>query len=659
MIRQKKQKHIYFAAIMALLFFLPLNFLFSQFVLPDDRKTTHKDIDVVRSEDALKLISNLSARLLNAVTGEIELTWENPEKTGKLALVRSDKPIETISILLSSGIIAVLDPGTNRFSDFMLKPGNYYYALVNYEGFKNETAVLSRGQNYTIQPVIVTEYKGSDSQKAQDAVQGISTEWINPTTLRVKWNYKPTSGVSLSVYRDGHPLDKEDKVRKAIRLGVVDSSRNYFDDINPAAGDHYYAVMVQDSKGVEKIILKSDQTYTSKTAGRPVVAPSVVKGIKAVKLEGHSALISWSDPDSYGVAQYEIYRSKTAIIDQEGLKTAEKIASVTSDIRQYVDTDSTENSAYYAVLSLSQTGELNQVIQPGQNSLEKPVLWDQTGDKVAKDDQIVPDDKEEKLPDDVVIPDDKIADDQKDDRLSFLPDDKELENEQISKPKHDLLVQDLRAVVRRNGVYITWSSGEQRLKSYPESAQLHLFRFSGRPDSMSQLTRKNHVITLPVTASAFLDVPEKSGFYYYAVFVSTPKGVSPSSFVFDENVVGPVIFESPGKREIAEGQQGEDDQFEQFLEQGGADSEQQGLDAVLRATFQEKKYIEALEHLDRYRNSSNEEVKARAIFYMALSNYYLGNYEKAVEYLLDPSVKKRYNKRANFWYRQALERIDQ
>ena len=65
----------------------------------------------------------------------------------------------------------------------------------------------------------------------------------------------------------------------------------------------------------------------------------------------------------------------------------------------------------------------------------------------------------------------------------------------------------------------------------------------------------------------------------------------------------------------------------------------------------------AIASITPYRNNSDKKVRAKALFYLALSHYKLKKYDRALDYLVNPLVVQAYGKRARFWYQRTLEKI--
>ena len=84
------------------------------------------------------------------------------------------------------------------------------------------------------------------------------------------------------------------------------------------------------------------------------------------------------------------------------------------------------------------------------------------------------------------------------------------------------------------------------------------------------------------------------------------------------------------------------------------------LNRVLSRTYDEKKYNSAIKQLrvfhQNYHNANS--IRARALFYVAMSHYYLRRYDLSKKSLSHSLVTRYYRERAELWNKRIVERTD-
>lgn len=638
MIKKKHSKFLFLTILFAC-----VTSLQSQFILPEDKYTTHKDIDVIRADNDKIEIYGINAKATMTSPGEVKIHWNNFVKNAVLAVVRSEKPVSNLSALQLGKVVVVLKGGESNFKDTILNPGDYYYAVVSYQRLKDETVILKPNENYTTSPVHFDEKDlANQTESAKETVSNIKASILDDKTVRIQWNFDPVSNVSLMVYKNTHVIDSENAIKNSIRIGSVSSDKNYFDD-QEGAGQFYYAVIVLQF-GIEKTILKANENYTTKPVKKQESSNPTVKFIRAVKNKKNEIFISWYFPTSKFPSEFVIYRSSRQIVKEEDLQKAEIIQKLKPDAKSYIDNDYPDGDLYYAVLTQNKQGTIQKILIPDENTMVNPVI--------NETESVV----EEKKPEEAVEKKEEVAVKPVEPVKPVVPD----------TPKNELLIYDIQAVAERSAIRISWKPDKKTFVELPEKAIFfHLFRFREKPESLSALTAETYLAKIPLNEESYIDTPPESGLYYYAIFFSTPKGVL-TDLKYGDNLIGPVIYKKP---EEPEKTKSEKDKLEKEakttdksdIDVSGLSTTQdvsaEKLNNALRRTYLQEKYEEAITALDGFRHSPSVKIKARAMFYSALSSYYLGKYKEAMEYIMNDSVKKVYGERADFWYRQILEKI--
>jgi hypothetical protein len=606
-----RKKYISFA-----LFFISSVVLHAQFILPEDKYTTQRDIDVIRVNDDNLDTRNLKAVIKKVSKGEVLLSWTYSKNNVPVAVIRHDKPLSNMSMLKLGKVINVLDAGQINLKDTVITAGDYYYAVVSYQKLKEENVILKADENFTTAPIHFDEKDlTAQSKLLKEFVSNIKAVILDNKTVRLQWVYEPVPNVSLLIYRSTAEISDENKLKNAMRIGTVPSEKNYFDDQDGSSGDAFYAVTVFTQFEIEKYIFKANQNYTTTAIKKPEIASSVIKTLRASKTKNNQAIITWNDPAPKFTAEYIIYRGNQQILQEVDLQNAAIIQRAAQYSVNYVDKEFPEGDVYYAILTQNKQGTIQKTLVPGDNTMINPVSPG------------VPEEKEPEV-----------------------------------KPEQSLIY-DMQATPERNMIHISWKPEKAFFEKLPAKGVFyHIFRFSQKPESIGSLSTDNYIAKINISEESYFDAPIKDGIYYYAIFITTPKGVLPEDLKNGDNLVGPVIYKrgpESDKREIyrKEIKESGDRDVDFSIFENTSQLNEEKINNILKRTYLQENYKEALEALQDYRRSSNRKIRARATFYSALSYYYLGNYRQAMDLMMDDSVKTIYSERADFWYRQILEKM--
>jgi hypothetical protein len=621
--------------------------LFSQFILPEDAYTTHRDRDVVRMDTEKIEVRGLKSRKAEGRSGKVELTWTLVDKSSQLALLRGEEAISNLTSMQIAKVVTLLEPGTSSYTDTVLNPGGYYYAIVTYKNLTDQTAILKTNDNYTAAPVTFGKGDLSRTENIADQfVSGIKAETIDNRTIRIRWSYDYIQDVSLLIYRSPMPVTDEVKLKTALRIGTVLSNKNYFDDEDGASGDFYYAVIVQDSFSVEKLIFKEGQNYTTKPVRKAEIKSMPVKSLNGFKYENDITL-TWDDPMPQVTDQYIIYRSFQPIMVESNLENATIVERVSKNNFKFIDKGVSDGEFYYAVLTQNSEGTVQKSIIPGENSMIKPVKILSSKEKEDKNKEVNGTSEKKQTE---IFPD--------------LPDKSDIQKMSKDRP----LIYDVNAVPERDRIHISWKPDRDIFnKIAKDSSFYHLFRFKVKPVHIGDLSPANYIAKIPIVNDSYYDNPPLEGLYYYALFITSSKGLLPSELMYGDNLVGPVIFkksvktvsEKDGLKETEDARefQTRDKDFLYFDETSRLGIIK--LNEILRRTFLQKNYSGTIRELESFKRSNSGEIRAKANFYIAISNYYTGNYDEAMSHMMDSSVRMHYKDRADFWYKQILEKMSQ
>ncbi len=601
----------------------------AQFILPEKDYTTQSDIDVIRVDSTPSAVTGLKAELVNPSVGEILINWHISQKPARLSVIRSDIPISTMQTLLESKTIAILDGGATVYRDIPEGAGNYYYAVVSRKAVEDQSVILTPGENYTLRPVTILS---SDKKKftSLSIVKSIRARFLDKHTIRVQWEYEPNPYVYFIVYRYTQPIDSSSVLEQAVRLGIVRGGKNYFDDTKPPVGQNlFYAVTTTDASEKENRHLAAGDSFTINGIIMQIGEIPTVRKIQAFRVQDQIQL-SWESDVVSGDYEYIIYRSRRIMDNDEALKNATILAYVNSTKNNYIDSKVASGDYYYAIVTQNSRGELSKAFIPGGNVMINPA-----GNKQVQE---TPQDIPDKTP-------------------------------EVSPGKGASIFTELTAQAVNNTVVLTWSRGQAPLPV--EEGMVKIYRFRQKPGEMRDVILGTPVGYLKPGSVTLEDKPPVSGLYYYAIFYETGKGLVPPAFTEYENLIGPVDFR--GGRKGKKGQSaGIDPNEEPYLPDTESamelpdymvpDSEvrrsEAELNLVLKNTYLKKDYEAALRELAPFRHDKAKPIRAKAIFYSGMANYYIGDYRPALDQFLNPVVREVYGERADFWYRRTLESME-
>ncbi|MDH4263615.1 MAG: hypothetical protein OEV78_11280 [Spirochaetia bacterium] len=352
---------------------------------------------------------------------------------------------------------------------------------------------------------------------------------------------------------------------------------------------------------------------------KPEITSSTVKSLRAdKKKDTNEVVLTWNDPSAKYTSEYIIYRSNQKMLQEIDLQNATIIQRAAQYSVSYTDKESPEGDVYYAVLTQNKQGTIQKNLIADENTLTHPV-------PAA---EITPEKKPEP--------------------------EAEAETEPESKQG---LIYDMQATTERNMVFISWIPDSELYKQLPpKGVYYHIFRFNHEPASIDELAGAHYIAKVAINEESYHDIPDKDGIYYYAIFIATPKGVLPDNLIYGDNLVGPVIYKK-GANKVKVGRENGEKEIDSSIFDDTSKLSEEKINNILRRSYLQENYKEALEALQDFRHSPNRKVRARATFYSALSSYYLGNYRQAMDLIMDESVKSVYAERADFWYRQILEKI--
>jgi len=606
----------------------------AQFILPEKDYTSQSDVDVLRQDSGGEdLVKRLTVRHKPGRTGEILLVWELTRAEGDLAVVRSTRPITNSNSLSKTTLLAKIPFDQTSFTDRPQYTGDYYYAVVLYKELEGKTSIMKPDDNYTTRAAKFI-LSGKDFSKVPDEFKLLHATFVKKGAVRVEWDGNFNKDTTFVLYRYNKTIDTLGKLSNSKRLITLPTGRTYYDDKDILVDqEYYYAIASVGPNQIEVRKLIANRTYTTDAAKyeKDERRPAIVRQIQALATEKGDIIITWLEPDSNKVDKYIVYRSRSPIVTKFDLNQSSRAGSVKAGQGKFTDTSGAEGSFYYAVLSVDFKGINSIAYKLNDNVLSKPVTV-------------------------------QFDDNKQSNRIS-----KSLKGRFIN----------LQAHVKKSEVILTWNHSILKKEDF-NSRLINIYRFRRKPRTLRDIMYGTLLGKIPDNKVGYVDIPESTGIYYYALFIETTKGIKPKTFQLDENLIGPIIYQShyANSKSIRR----PDDKV--FLEEGETglaypkldtkkheepelsdntkpkhNTAPSGINQVLKQSYSTKKFKKALVQLGPFRDSSDISIKSKAYFYSALSSYYNGDYKQALKYLVHPSVQSKYGKRAKFWYNRTLEQM--
>lgn len=242
-------------------------------------------------------------------------------------------------------------------------------------------------------------------------------------------------------------------------------------------------------------------------------------------------------------------------------------------------------------------------------------------------------------------------------------------------PADETYFTDFAAYSRERNIILVWHLVAGR----GMNRRIQIYRFVDEPRVIHDISKGTLIAKLSADINLFEDVPPEKGAYYYAIFVETGQGLNPMGFLSARNLVGPIMFQTARQPEAPSPALSSEKQsayknnstptMEQF-ESEEIDEEDspppkrkhthespRAINSVIRRTFLQGDYPGAFKALQPFLRSTTAQVRAKAVFYMGLSLYRMGEYDRALKYFSHPLTKKYYRTNAEFWIKKTNENL--
>lgn len=565
-----------------------------------------------------------------------KISWDlYPDSTTPIYVVRYSKPISTKELLLEAYNLTSppLKAGSTVLLNRDLPEGVYYYAAVTAFELSTDGRVDMRaGQNYTVSPFIVyrdgqsqpnlqTDHNPTNSERNPNLqpedfyIRSINA--INYTNgVVLNWPALNLRGIEYEVFRSIEPLDSNERIEKAVRLGTVREDTPFFTDESAIEGKQvYYGVSVHDkitNKNYRD--LKYQLSYITHTYRKPTQEfrydSFLPESLIAFLAGSNTIQLIWADPGPT-VTSYRVYRNKMPISSTQLLEASEQIGIATPNSGGFKDTKLATGTYFYALLPNTTSGEQLSVLQPGRTFTAFGVSIRSAAT-----------DKPEEV--------------------------KETEIKKEDDVNSKSVIKDLN--VKSNGlkVQLIWN-----VVNKEKINRVTLYR-STQPIKTLELANEIGKIVddAPTPDQELNDSLSRPGSYYYGVYEYDPKSKEAIEYY---SVVNPIkiteddVLNNHDNIQI-ENQNQPSNQEEEYLDKS--------LEEILSSFFAKEKFKEAETRLEAYLGHSQALNRSKAKFYLGITKFKLGKYAEAKKIFEDPLSIAHDRERASFWYRVSMERAN-
>ncbi|TGK07365.1 hypothetical protein EHO59_04465 [Leptospira semungkisensis] len=491
-------------------------------------------------------------------------------------------------------------------------------------------------------------------------------------SVRISWDPPRETG-EIIVARSSSIIDSADKCYIADSLGKfpsgVANGVNQIFDYNLKPGTYYYAVVLAHHVRRKDVRLVANRNFTTipiviennpqvnntPPAQNPPVTqnppvnnqvppPEEQKYLSdnarvtdiAAKREGKFVRITW-EPYPKGIPGetiYTIYKSAEPLSSLSLMRKAEKLAEVSHPENNFLDQDLTKSQTLYYGVSVKQG--LKEVLPLVQNQsfIRHFYVYDQDKRKPPKEDDSV-----------VTNPD-----------FSF----------------DEMHVRDLNATTVEGGIRLDWKPPTKADENTVYSIYQALKPLAGGMSTfLGGNVKKLGEMAHPDT-NVMVRMKPYDGTVYFGVTVKRGE-VEDFTLTLDQSYVA--IGSNPNEQDQNNQQQTADqepkeDQNPKEEEQKPSHNEEKAplivqqeepseeeMDRVLKSTFWKDEYAEAIRQLGPYAGAGDNSIRGKAKFYMGMSYYRKGEYNKALKYFVQKDTKAYNPERTEFWTKQCLSRI--
>lgn len=581
-----------------------------------------------------EIAKNIKARILEDGFS-VEITWTPPEEEGEIIVARSKERIDTPEKLYYADSLGRFpNKGNNKLSslrDINLKPGVYYYAVAMVSRIKKRDVILIPNQNYTYDPVdigqpvqIIKLGRNEVLPYAHDNTRSISDievkvykdynqiRWVHPLNAE---NTKPT----YNLYRSEEPLSSIQLMKQANKIVELKYPDNFYVDKNVEPGKiYYYGVSVS------------------------------IQGEEFIPLVEHKSFIRTVYANNPLPTKKEIISSEVTTNVQTTPQKSEKVSQTGAAPKKEIREEKVN------VLEASKQEE------PKKEILANEVKQEESKKEVPAKEIAIKTNTEEKL------------------------------SPQKSKEEEISHVQDINFEYRGDGVFLTWAAPNDAI---PHATIYSIYLFYSFPKNPEKYIEQGKALKLGevVHPDMSFSIPkiDRKRAIYLAVSVKHGTNREQMHFILEESLVKidpekevlakkeetktlnmdhshskkiekeeEAEQESPTTASIVEPTSvAETSLKEKEVPKDKKSSEDLEFDRIMQE-YKKKKYEKARELFDKFAEKEiTPKMKAKAIFYSALCDYNLGNYDRSLNKLLQRELKNYSDsERVDFYINRCVEK---
>jgi hypothetical protein len=361
----------------ALLFLFLSTGLNAQFMTIDREKEPEKKEEPAppkKSGEESRLARGIRAQRVEGLSNAVMITWErDPGFRDDFIVAASDNVINSMERALKARTVRIVPHAEkNVVLDLNLKPGMYFYAVIDSGSLKMQAVELMEDVNFTSKPVIIA---AGQEEVGTIAVTGIQARVIGDSISIVQWEKIDGKGNIYNVYRSLGVIDSPERLRRAERIASVTDQSQYVDQ-GLAAGTYYYAVTFRLPEREEDLRLAMGENFTTDglfLKGEKKESDRYrVHAMKAQMKDGN-AVLSWEHAGKTGDRYFKLFRSQKPVADSGEVKPDDFIDDVDITLGTYTDRGVKPGVYYYGLLPYEESAGSTKAIIPGVNVLKEPL----------------------------------------------------------------------------------------------------------------------------------------------------------------------------------------------------------------------------------------------------------------------------------------------
>jgi hypothetical protein len=241
----------------------PVIRLNAQFMTIDREKEPEKKEEPAppkKSGEESRLARGIRAQRVEGLSNAVMITWErDPGFRDDFIVAASDNVINSMERALKARTVRIVPHAEkNVVLDLNLKPGMYFYAVIDSGSLKMQAVELMR---MSISPQSRNN-RGGQEEVGTIAVTGIQARVIGDSISIVPWEKIDGKGNIYNVYRSLGVIDSPERLRRAERIASVTDQSQYVDQ-GLAAGTYYYDVTYRLPEREEYIRLAMGENFTT------------------------------------------------------------------------------------------------------------------------------------------------------------------------------------------------------------------------------------------------------------------------------------------------------------------------------------------------------------------------------------------------------------